>query len=115
MRVKAAGREGWVRLLAVRLDAPSSESGAGSWMTRFGFFPGRTRSNGSVSATVTTGIRGLSPVELANAEPDPEQVQRLQTFRATPEQAQGHAVAAALSTFPVLVFDEHGKPVKGQP
>lgn len=115
MRVKAPGREGWVRLLMVRLDAPPSETAAGSWATRFGFGTSRGRVNNPASPTVTTGIRGLSPVELENAKPDPEQVKRLQSFRATPEQAQAHAGAAVLTAFRVPAFDEDGKPVKVTP
>lgn len=115
MRVKIPGREGWVRLLMVRLDAPPTETAAGSWATRFGFGTSRGRISNPASPTVTTGIRGLSPVELENAKPDPDQVKRLQSFRATPEQAKAHADATVLTVFRVSAFDEDGKPVKVTP
>jgi len=115
MRVTISGREGWVRLLSVRLDSQSPQPVAGSWVSRLGPVSGQSRPAGAVSPTVTTGIRGLSVVELENARPDPAELKRMRAFRATPEQARAHAQAAGLSVFRVTAFGPDGRPLEGNP
>jgi len=115
MRVKIGRREGWVRLLATRLDPQPAASVGASWMARLGLQGGRARGIDPASPTITTGIRGLSAVELENAQPDPQQLKQLQGFRASAEQARAYAEAGGLSSFSVPAFDEKGKPLKDKP
>jgi Bacterial SH3 domain len=97
MRVKVATQEGWVRLTHVksvtaggRTPAPAQASNPITGLT--GAF-----SASSNTATPTTGTRGLTPEQLANAQPDPKEVELLERFASTTAQAEQHARAGRLA------------------
>ena len=94
VRVKGARSEGWVKQVSVRASAqaatpPKKESG--------GFFANLARGvsrllGGSSDApqnqgNVTVGIRGLAPEDLANAIPNPGELDKMESFRADRDQA----------------------------
>lgn len=95
VRVKGARAEGWVKQVSVRASAqttaapPKKESG--------GFFANLARGvsrllGGSSDApqnqgSVTVGIRGLAPEDLANAIPNPGELDKMESFRADRDQA----------------------------
>jgi hypothetical protein len=112
LQVRVGERSGWVRMLSVRLGAPTAETTSGGWMARLGIGPGRIRAASQGGPTVTTGIRGLSVVELENARPDLEQVKRMRESMATPARAKAHAVQVGLAEYEVPLLDEHGKPAE---
>lgn len=93
-RVEANGRSGWVRVFHLRFPATTDTSAAS---TGRGLASGLTSALGfgrerSRSATIaTTGIRGLSPEELKNANPDPEALRRMESFRADQGSAERFA------------------------
>ena len=112
VRVRVQGREGWLRLLSVRLGSLTAQApGQGSWLSRFGL--GGGRSGGG--STITTGIRGFTAFDLENAVPDPEQVRRLRQGMVTPEQAQRRASESGLSPYQVTAVDAEGRPVEVKP
>ena len=53
--------------------------------------------SGNTGVTVATGVRGLSPDDMKNARPAPDQVQKLDGFAATKSQAESSAKSAKLS------------------
>jgi hypothetical protein len=83
-RVDAGGQSGWVRVFHLRFPAsvesvPSSSGGG--FLSSLGSAITGQRSNPKANLA-TTGVRGLSQEELKNANPDPEALRRLQSFRA---------------------------------
>lgn len=98
-RVEASGQQGWVRVFHLRFPAAvqSSESSAGGALagigSALGFGQRERRAN-----VATTGIRGLSPEDLKNADPDPEALRRLQSYRADRAAAERFARDGRLAT-----------------
>lgn len=86
-KVDAGGRVGWVDVAALRLgDGGAAQSGGGA--------PRR----GERQATVSMGVRGLQPQDVANAQPDGAAVDRLDNYRASPQQAMAYAQGATLAS-----------------
>jgi hypothetical protein len=83
-RVEASGQSGYVGAFHLRFpataEAASSSSGSDVLSSIGSAFTGK-RSN-QKTALATTGVRGLSKEELQNSNPDPEQLRRLQSYRA---------------------------------
>lgn len=61
---------------------------------------------------VTTGVRGFSEEDLANAKPNAAEVEKMKSFAATNEEAAELAESGKLAAKPVAYFDERGKPLK---
>ncbi len=94
MRVKANGTAGWVRLHQVRLGTgPEKTSSAGMKML---WTAGQTGRSGATGIVATTGVRGLSAEDLKTAQPNPQQVQTLEKYRANDASAREQARAAGL-------------------
>ncbi len=92
MQVKTAdGKNGWVRMLNVRLGSGGGTASAGLGGTLAGL--GRAL-NGE--GTATTGIRGLSEEDLQNAKPNPEEVKRMDKYDVTAAEAKRFATAGGL-------------------
>lgn len=98
MQVKpAANGEGWVKMTAIKLGGQGAAAAKGdSGMTALWNTATQGRS-GNTGVTVATGVRGLSPEDMKNAKPAPEQVQKLDGFAATKSQAESSAKSAKLS------------------
>jgi hypothetical protein len=96
VRVKTGDREGWVRLTHVKAQGAATaapSTAASNPLTGLaGVF-----SASSNKPTATTGTRGLTQEQLANAQPAPEQVQQMENYAATAAQAQQFARAGKLS------------------
>lgn len=108
MQVKADGRQGWVRMLSVRLDGTRAAGGGDAdAIGRLLGFGGRQPG----STTVATGVRGLSEEDLRNARPNPAELQKLEQQRATPEDARSFAGAARLEAKPIAYRDAAGAPL----
>ncbi len=91
-RVESGGQQGWVRVFHLRFPATAqassgSDNPLASVTSALGF--GRERSRSTTIAT--TGIRGLTPEDLKNSQPDPEALRRLQSYRAEPTAAERFA------------------------
>ncbi|MDP2878075.1 MAG: SH3 domain-containing protein [Sulfuricella sp.] len=93
-QIKAqSAAQGWVRMLSLRLGdgtARKGDSGIGSLLS--------VARSGSSGTTVATGVRGLSEEDLKNANPNPEELQKMKKFAATPQDARKFAVSANLGS-----------------
>jgi hypothetical protein len=95
VQVKTATATGWLYSFNVRFGAPAGSAGegagAGSVLGRV-FAPRQ-----KVNVTATIGIRGLDEEDLKQAQFDGGQLQALDGFAASREQAEEHAGGAGLS------------------
>lgn len=111
MQVKADGKQGWVRMLSVRLEGgrAAGSGGDADAIGRLLGFGGRQTG----TTTVATGVRGLSEEDLKSARPNPAEVQKLDQQRASPDDARRFAAAARLEPRGIDYLDAAGEPVKG--
>ena len=93
-RVKSASGEGWVRMLALRFGGPGQAKKGDSGISSL-FNVARSGSSGT---TVTTGVRGLDPEMLANAQPNPAELAKMEQFTVTPDAAAGFAAKGRLQS-----------------
>ncbi|HEY8251736.1 MAG TPA: SH3 domain-containing protein [Burkholderiales bacterium] len=92
-RVKAQPGEGWVRMLALRFGGTASAKPGATGVTQL-FNVARTGSSGT---QVTTGVRGLDAEQIANAQPNPAELAKLEKFAADRDAAAGFAAQGKLS------------------
>ena len=92
-RVKAQAGDGWVRMLALRFGAPGEVKHGDSGLTQL-FNAARTGTSGT---QVTTGVRGLDAEQLANAQPNPAELAKLQGFAADRAAAELFAAKGKLA------------------
>lgn len=103
-------KSGWVRMLSVRLGSPDQKpQTSGNLLSAIGI---GNRPRTTSSSTVTTGVRGFSEEDLANAKPNPAEVERMKGFAAAPPEATDFAKAGKLAAQEVAYFDENGKVLK---
>ena len=93
MRVKAGDGEGWVRMLALRLGGATAAKPGASGLTQM-FNVARTGTSGT---QVTTGVRGLDAEQIANAQPNPAELAKLEKFASDRDEAAGFATQGKLS------------------
>lgn len=83
-------KSGYVRLLNLRtVSTQKGNSGVGALVSTF-----RTGSSGQ---SVATGVKGMSSEQLGNAQPSPEQVQKLALVRESESNVRNGAAAAGLN------------------
>jgi hypothetical protein len=92
-RVKAASGEGWVRMLALRFGDPVAAKPGASGVDQL-FNAARSGTSGS---QVTTGVRGLDAEQLANAQPNPAELAKLERFAADRDAAAKFAAQGKLT------------------
>ena len=92
-RVKSGANEGWVRMLNLRFGGPGEAKKGDSGVSQL-FNVARTGTSGT---QVTTGARGLDPDQLANAQPNPAELAKMQGFAADADAAAGFAAKGKLS------------------
>ncbi len=104
-RVEASGKSGWVNVFHLRFPATiesSKSSGGGSNpLSGLTSFLGGGRQTEKRATIATTGIRGLSPEDLKNAEPDAAALAKAQTYRADKPAAERFAREGKLATVSV--------------
>jgi hypothetical protein len=87
LEVRSSTVTGWVRMLSVRMGSPgearSGSSGLGSLFS--------IARSGSSGASVTTGVRGLDKEQIENAKPNPAELQKMQSFAVSRQEAQAFA------------------------
>jgi hypothetical protein len=101
----AAGQTGWVRMLNLRFDVNGSKANgaAGSLNALSGLLStGRT----SNTATVTTGVRGLTEEDLKNAKANPAELEKMQRFAADKTTAERFAQRTKLAAAKVEYLQE---------
>ena len=108
MQVRYQGKQGYVRMLQVRLDVDETVSARAPAAA-----PTVSRPSSSASPTVTTGVRGFDEPAPKDAEPNPEQFKLMASFAVSAQQAVQFAEKSPLTARKVPYFDENGKPTKG--
>jgi hypothetical protein len=110
MQIKTADvKQGWIRMLSVRLGSPDQKpQGGGNLLSSLI----GSRPRPATTSTVTTGVRGFSEEDLANAKPNAAEVEKMKGYAATLEEATRLAESGKLEVKPVAYFDENGKPLK---
>jgi hypothetical protein len=93
MRVKSVSGDGWVRMLALRLGGATAAKPGASGLSQM-FNVARTGTSGT---QVTTGVRGLDAEQIANAQPNPAELAKLEKFAADRDTAAGFATQGKLS------------------
>ena len=111
MQIKTAdARQGWIRMLSVRLGTPEQKpKGGGNLLSALGI---ATRPRPATTATVTTGVRGFSEEDLANAKPSAAEFEKMNGYAATQDDAARLAESGKLAARTLAYFDERGKPLK---
>jgi hypothetical protein len=112
MQVKTADarQQGWVRMLSVKLGSPDQKpQTGGNLLSALGFGSKPRPAN---TATVTTGVRGFSEEDLANAKPNPAEVEKMKSFASTTAEAAKLAESGKLAAIALAYFDERGQPLK---
>jgi hypothetical protein len=80
-RVDAGGKVGFVRAFHLRFPAvATTDSGGGGFLSGLSSAIGG-RPKSQQAGIQTVGVRGLSPEELKNANPDGEALKRMQSYR----------------------------------
>jgi len=92
-RVKAGAGEGWVRMLSLRLGGTATAKPGASGLTQ-AFNVARTGTSGTQT---TTGVRGLDADQIANAQPNPAELAKLEKFAANRDAAATFATEGKLS------------------
>jgi len=93
-KVKVQGKEGWVRMTALRLgdgSAKPGDSGVGSALQFLS-----TGRSGSSGVTVATGVRGLDAADVSNAVPNPKAVEDMDKLAVNAEEARRYAAEQKL-------------------
>lgn len=92
-RIKTAdGKQGWVRLLNIRIGKPDEPAVVGKSLAQLG---GVIRT-GTTKSAATTGVKGLSKEEIRAAKPNPQEIRRLEAARAKPREVDQFAAARKL-------------------
>ena len=117
--VEAGAQNGWVRVFHLRFPATvetsSSSSGGGRLLSGITSAFGGGRQSGQTTIA-TTGIRGLSPEDLKNANPDPAALAKLQGYRADKPAAERFARDGKLAAVSIEYVEEApaAAPTKGR-
>jgi len=113
VQIKSGAATGWLYSFNVRFGAPGSGAadgaGAGSVLGRV--FGPRQR----VNVTATIGIRGLDEEDLKQARFDGGQMQELDGYAASREQAETHAGEAGLSASRIEYLAQPPAAASGEP
>ena len=111
MQIKTAdAKQGWVRMLSVRLGKPDQKAqSGGNLLSALGI---GSRPRPATTSRVTTGVRGFSEEDLANAKPDAGELEQMKSYAVTSEEATKRAASGKLSARTVAYFDETGRALK---
>lgn len=99
-QVDASGQKGWVRVFHLRFPATvetSSSSGGTAFLSGASSLLGLGKPAAREATIATTGVRGFTQEDLKNANPDPEAVKKLQSYRADKPAAESFAREARLA------------------
>jgi hypothetical protein len=93
VKITSAKGNGWVRMLSLRGDSSAKKSGDTGLQSLINV--GRSGSSG---IAMTTGIRGLSEEDLKNAQPNPDEFEKLQKYALNKAKAEKFAHDAKLKS-----------------
>lgn len=110
VKVRSAGRDGWVRLLSVRAGAGGLSGGG------IGDVVGAATTRSDPNKVVAVaGLRGLDSGDLKAAKFDAVQLDKLDALKASPGQARSFASAAGLAATKVSSLPDPAKQSKPAP
>jgi len=92
--IDASGASGWVKLLWLRYGGTGESKRGDSGISQL-FNVARTGSSGT---QVTTGVRGLDAEQLANAQPSPQQLEKLERYAVGDDAARAFAQQGKLES-----------------
>lgn len=93
----ASGKEGWVPMTSLRFDRGAANKAGSGWSaSTFALF--ESGRSGATGTTATTGVRGLNQGTIQNAVPDPQAVDALSKYSATPDTARKFAAQLRLKS-----------------
>lgn len=92
------GQQGWVPMTSIRLGEGSEEPAKSGW--QLGSLAGAFSSGRSntTNAAASTGVRGLNQGTIQNAIPNPQAVEGLVKYAATPAAARSYAAQLKLKS-----------------
>lgn len=96
-KITAGGNAGWVRMTAVRMGGAAGTAGGGKSALGAALSFMTTGRSGSSGVTAATGIKGLTPEDVASARPDYRALQSLDSYAVTAQQARKFAAKAHLA------------------
>lgn len=102
IKVKSGNQEGWVRQTHVK-SAESAQPAAASSANPLTGLTGMFSAS-SNRPTATTGTRGLTQEQLANAQPAPAEVLQLEHYAVTSNQAEQYARSGKLAQHPINAY-----------
>jgi hypothetical protein len=111
-QVEASGQKGWVRVFHLSFPATvetsSSSSSGGAMLSGLTGALGFGKPAAKEARLASTGVRGLTPEDLKNANPDPEALRKMQSYSADKPSAEGFAREARLASN-TIDYSEGGK------
>jgi hypothetical protein len=115
-RVEAGAQSGWVRVFHLRFPSTvdsSAASSGGGLLSSLGSAIGGQRASPRANLA-TTGVRGLTKEELANANPDTQALRKMHSFRADRAAAERFARDGKLAAVQVEDPSNAPAPTKGR-
>jgi hypothetical protein len=106
----ASGQTGWVRMLNLRFDVNNAGKGSGTAGTLGALSGLLSTGRTSNTATVTTGVRGLTEEDLKNAQANPAELEKMQRFAADKVTADKFAQRAKLAVVKIEYLPENAAP-----
>lgn len=98
VQVKLAdAAEGWVKMTSIKFGGPGVAAKGDTGLSSLWNVASQGRS-GNTGVTVATGVRGLSPEDMKNAKPAPEELKKLDNYAASKSQAESSANSAKLAS-----------------
>lgn len=89
--------EGWVKMTSIKFGGPGVAAKGDTGLSSLWNAASQGRS-GNTGVTVATGVRGLSPEDMKNAKPAPEELKKLDNYAASKSQAESSANSAKLAS-----------------
>ena len=105
IKISSANGNGWVRMLSLRGDSTAKKPGDTGLQSLINV--GRSGSSG---IAMTTGIRGLPEEDLKNAQPNPEEFEKLQKYAVNKAKAEKFARDAKLKNQQLDYLPSSGNP-----
>lgn len=93
----AAGQAGWVRMMSLKVETSGSTASAPSSNPLGGLTSLLSSGRSDNSATVTTGVRGLTEEDLQNAQANPDELEKMRKFGVDKKAGQSFAQRSKLA------------------
>jgi hypothetical protein len=105
VRINSDQGNGWVRMFSLRSDSAVKKPGDSGLQSLL-----NVARSGSSGITVATGVRGLTEEDLKNAQPNPGEFAKLQSFAVNKPKAEKFAHDAKLNSRQLDYLPSDGNP-----